>query len=282
MNNNIQYFIEWLNNNPLLNIMSLLLTILSIVTAIYFYLKGKKNKIPTYILRTISLVQENIQKIETVNILYSGNKIDNLSITKIAFWNDGKETIDHSDIAQNNPIRLTIEKDYIFLDAEILYQKNPSNDFNISLSEDNKYIDITFDYFDYEEGIILQVFHTGNKSNNITLTGQIKSVKKFHRKDRSLSFIPTSIANILRKKIIPDKGIELILGWPTFIIGLFFIFLSLISSHLQTPPKEYNPEANKLAVSIVAGISGLIYCLMGYSIIKRKIPKGFNVFNEEF
>lgn len=164
MNNNIQYFAELLNNYSLKDAISLFLTIISIITAIIFYLNGKKSKIPTYILRTISLVQEKIQKIETVKILYSGNKVDNLSISKIAFWNAGKDTIDHMDIAQNNPIRLIIEENYLFLEANIIYQKNPSNNFNISLSDNNKYIDITFDYFDYEEGIVLQVFHTGNTS----------------------------------------------------------------------------------------------------------------------
>lgn len=71
----------------------------------------------------MNLVRENVQKIDTVNILYAGNKVDNLSITKIAFWNDGKETINNSDVAQNNPIRLIIDKDLYFLDAEIIYQK---------------------------------------------------------------------------------------------------------------------------------------------------------------
>ena len=65
----------------------------------------------------------------------------------------------------------------VYTNNEIIYQKNPSNDFNISISNDNKYVDITFDYFDFEEGIVLQVFHTGNKSDDITLVGQIKSVK---------------------------------------------------------------------------------------------------------
>ena len=75
---------------------------------------------PIYILRTVNLVRENVQKIDTVNILYAGNKVNNLSITKIAFWNDGKETINNSDVAQNNPIRLIIDKDCIFFHTIIL------------------------------------------------------------------------------------------------------------------------------------------------------------------
>lgn len=281
MNNNIQYFAELLNNYSLKDAISLFLTIISIITAIFFYLKGKKSKIPTYILRTISLVQEKIQKIETVKILYSGNKVDNLSISKIAIWNAGKDTIDHKDIAQNNPIRLIIEENYLFLEANIIYQKNPSNNFNISLSDNNKYIDITFDYFDYEEGIVLQVFHTGNTSKNITLMGQVKSVKKINRKDNSRLFM-FSIDNIFIKKIKTDGNFNLILGWTVLIVGLFVIFFSFIPTYIQTPQKEYNPDESKFIASITLFILGVIYSLMGYNMVKRKIPKGFNVFNEEF
>lgn len=281
MNNNIQYFAELLNNYSLKDAISLFLTIISIITAIFFYLKGKKSKIPTYILRTISLVQEKIQKIETVKILYSGNKVDNLSISKIAIWNAGKDTIDHKDIAQNNPIRLIIEENYLFLEANIIYQKNPSNNFNISLSDNNKYIDITFDYFDYEEGIVLQVFHTGNTSKNITLIGQVKSVKKINRKDNSRLFM-FSIDNIFIKKIKTDGNFNLILGWTVLIVGLFVIFFSFIPTYIQTPQKEYNPDESKFIASITLFILGVIYSLMGYNMVKRKIPKGFNVFNEEF
>lgn len=282
MNNTIQYFTELFNSNPLLNAFSLFLAILGIIFTAYFYFKSKKIRIPIYILRTVNLVRENVQKIDTVNILYAGNKVNNLSITKIAFWNDGKETINNSDVAQNNPIRLIIDKDCIFLDAEIIYQKNPSNDFNISISNDNKYVDITFDYFDFEEGIVLQVFHTGNKSDDITLVGQIKSVKNIQRKDYFSSFIPTYIVNILKKTTLPKKIAKLVSGWTVFIMGLCLVLFALIIPFIEIVPKDSNPEKSRLEMIVFLGIVGILYASMGYSLIKRKIPKGFNVFNEEF
>lgn len=282
MNNTIQYFTELFNSNPLLNAFSLFLAILGIIFTSYFYFKSKKNRIPIYILRTVNLVRENVQKIDTVNILYAGNKVNNLSITKIAFWNDGKETINNSDVAQNNPIRLIIAKDCIFLDAEIIYQKNPSNDFNISISSDNKYVDIAFDYFDFEEGIVLQVFHTGNGSDDISLVGQVKSVKKIQRKDYSSTFIPTYILDILKKTTLPKKMTRLVPGWTVFIMGLLSIIVAFIMPFIEITPKDLNPEDSRLEQIVSFGIVGVLYVLMGYSMIKRKIPKGFNVFNEEF
>lgn len=287
MNNTIEYFTELFNSNPLLNACSLFFAILGIIFSVYFYFKSKKVRVPIYMLRTVNLVRENVQKIDTVNILYAGNTVNNLSITKIAFWNDGKETINNSDIAQNNPIRLIIDKDCFFLDAEIIYQKNPSNGFNISISNDNKYIDINFDYFDFEEGLVLQVFHTGNESDDITLVGQVKSVKKIKRKDYSPSFIPPSfiptyIVDVLKKTTLPKKVAKLVLGWTVFIMGLFSIIIALIMPFMEIAPKDSNPEKDRIELIVYLGIIGVLYVSMGYSMIKRKIPKGFNVFNEEF
>lgn len=282
MNNPIQYFTEFFNNNPLLNAFSLFLAILGIIFTIYFYFKSKKVRIPIYILRTVNLVRENVQKIDTVNILYAGNKVNNLSITKIAFWNDGKETINNNDVAKNNSIRLEIDKNFIFLDAKIIYQKNLSNGFSISISNENKHIDINFDYFDFEEGIVLQVFHTGNDSDDISLVGQVKSVKKIHRKDYASTFIPTYIVNVLKKTKLPKKITRLVFSWTYIIMGLLLIITAFIMPFIEITPKDSHPEENRLELIVFFSIVGILYASIGCSMVKRKIPKGFNVFNEEF
>lgn len=92
----------------------------------------------------------------------------------------------------------------------------------------------------------------------------------------------SSIDNILSKKIKTGGNFNLILGWTVLIIGLFVIFFSFIPTYIQTPQKEYNPDESKFIANITLFILGVIYSLMGYSMVKRKIPKGFNVFNEEF
>ena len=71
--------------------------------SIYTYVKTKKNKKPTYIVRTIKLIEPRIKQLNNaINILYQDNKIENLSISKIALWNEGKDTIDNTDIAKSN------------------------------------------------------------------------------------------------------------------------------------------------------------------------------------
>jgi hypothetical protein len=272
------------NGNPYLNLFSLLLAILGIIFTIYFYFKSKKNRNPTYIIRTINLVKEKIQKIETVEIKYGGEIVENLSISKIALWNDGKETINSNDVANNNKIKIKINNDYRFLDAEILFQKNEASDFKCFISNDNLFINIEFDYFDYEEGVVLQIFHTGNESNDLFIDGKIKSVKKIIRKQYGSTILPNSFYNWLRKddKIINPRILKSTLGWTVIFGGILIFCLTFLRpSFLETEIVEVKKSNAKDLKNLIILFPAFLYMLMGYRMVKRNIPKGFDVFNEE-
>jgi hypothetical protein len=283
LNTETKQLLEIFDGNPILNFISLALAILGLIFTIYFYFKSKKNRNPTYIIRTINLVRENIQKIDTVTILYSGEKIKNLSTSKIALWNEGKETINYGDVALNNSIKIKIKDEFEFLDSEILYQKNNANDFKIQLSEDNKSISISFDYFDFEEGLVMQLFHTGNTSDDIFIDGKIKSVKKISRREYSNNILPITFLNWLRNdnKVINKSTMKTIMGWIVFIVGLVACCLIFTTPFRQAIIETPSPKKGSDTFTTVALIPGLLYMWLGYRMLKRRIPKGFDIFNEE-
>ena len=265
--------------------------IFGVIISRYFYLKGQKKRIPTYMVRTINLIRGNIQKIGVVDILYSKEKIDNLSVSKIALWNDGKETINSTDIAQKEPIRLVINENYIFLDVKILFQKNNANDFIAKISDDKKSINILFDYFEFEEGIVIQTFHTGSSSYDITVEGKVKSVKEIYRKDiyPSLNIFSmhrnnkphreTKSRQFLYKRNFYSYFI-LISGIAMMIFGLIdFLFRNDSDLSFMT---IIPIDKSKDLTSILAMALGILYIYVGYIYSRRRIPKSFNVFNESF
>lgn len=274
--NSFEFLKVFFDGNPYFNACTFILAIAGIFFSVYYYKRSKKEKLPKYLLRTVNLVRENIQKIDRINILYDGKTVNNLSITKIALWNGGKSTIDNKDIAKKDPLRLAISNDYKFLDAEIIYQKNTSNDFEISISDDQKNIYITFDYFDFEEGIVLQVFHTGHKSSDISLMGQIKSVKQIHRGYNSPFIFPIFLVALQKTKISHD-GVRLLVFWCSIIIGVLLILMSIYQYMNLGLDKSYS-EVDVVLIVIL----GLLYLHIGYQNIRRNIPNGFDIFNEEF
>ncbi|NLI37127.1 MAG: hypothetical protein GX416_11535 [Bacteroidales bacterium] len=269
---------------------SFFMAILGIILSVYFYIKAKKKKRPTYIVKTNNLVKESVQRIRSIQILYEDKTIANLSATKILFWNDGNETIDHTDVAKTNPIKITIDQKYEILEADILYSKNKDNNFKQQLSDNKKSVRIKFDYINANEGIIIQLFHTGFSSDDIRIEGGVKSVKRIKRKELNQTFLPLSLRYLKKSFDINIRGSFFIitLGYTVLIVGAIMCLLGILYSNLLCPypdPKHlslneykilYNHDFITSRVVIISG--GAIYIYLGWRWIRRKIPKGFNMF----
>ena len=275
---------DFLNENPYVTLMVFICTVASVILAIYFYYKSKKNKKPTYIVRTINLVNENIKHKSVIDFLYLGQKINNISFTKIAFWNDGKDTINFSDVARNLQLKIEIKEGCKILDCKILYQKNIANDFKTIISEDAQSAFITFDYFDYEEGIVLELTHTGNSSEDIELKGSIKTVKSIIKKTAGSNVITNLVNKFIKKGIISEKRLLNLPNYFTLAMGWMFMGIFICSFFI-----EYNTlrsftegENSKLKMQISYFIASFMMLFIWYSLNKKEIPKGFDIFNEEF
>jgi hypothetical protein len=271
---------EFLTNNPWLNAIFLILAILGISISVILYIKSKRVRIPVYSIRSINLIKSKLRKIKSVEILYQGDKVDNLTISKLALWNAGKETINSQDVAKIEPLKISLKNNSIILDAEVLYQKNPANNFKICIDKNNNEISIDFDYFDFYEGAIIQIYHTGISSLDIEMNGKIKSTSKIIRKKNPdfpniLFLLPDQVRKKLFKDI-PMRKLRIIFGFSFLLIPMIFIPLLFITSELQ-------PEENILWLQLLISLILLFaYGGLGINIMKRKIPKGFDIFEEEF
>lgn len=275
---------DFLNENPYVTLIVFICTVASVVLALYFYYKSKKYRKPTYIVRTINLVNRNIKHKSVIDFLYLDQKINNISFTKIAFWNDGKDTINYSDIARSAQLKIETINDYKILDCKILYQKNTANDFKTTISEDAQSVFITFDYFDYEEGIVLELIHTGNSNEDIEVKGSIKAVKSIIRKTDNSNIFSNLVMKLIKKGIISEKRFLNLPNYFILAMGWMFIITFICSFFI-----EYNTlrlflwgERSKLGMQINTFIGGLIMIYVWFSLNKKDIPKGFDIFNEEF
>lgn len=245
MKNIIQELVEWLNNNQWLNLIFLLLAILSIVVSYLLYLKSKKTKKPTYLIKSFNLVKDQISKIEQVKILYEEEIIKNLTVTKISFWNKGKETINRIDIAPKDKIRVDITKGHRILNANIVYQKKLANNFTIDLNKSQKCLKIDFDYFHFNEGVIIELYHTGTSSEELELNGTIKGVKEFQKgevkKDYLIDLVYDNTLGLPEKKLNRFWWkIYFFITLPLFIPMIFILIpFSKIYEFTKLVPKEF-------------------------------------------
>lgn len=236
-------------NNPIGIISFVIPTFL----AIFFYLKGKKEKKPTFQIRSFNLVKDFSKKVTNIGLLYAGEKVENLTITKVIFWNRGNEPIRKDDIAVADPIRIVVDNKYEIFEAEILNDAvNEANQFEL-VKNDNKSITITFDFLSHGEGVAIQIAHSGVSSEDVTLTGTIigsdKPEERFFDPDQtkgerfwlfaSALFFYTFVSEFIE---YINAGGDYTINIGILLFGLFGFFFSFCTYKIiksYPPPKQF-------------------------------------------
>ncbi len=261
---------EWLKANPWLTLLGFLLTAFSIILAIIFFIKSRRIKDPQYAIRNTNLIRDFTSRLEALEMTYAGERISNLTVTKLAFWNNGKDTINMSDIASADPLRVRAKSGFKILDSSLLYAKNDANQFSIRRSEDGSCVLIQFDYLDQGEGGIIQFLHTGRSSGDIEVHGTIKGAGKLNR-----CFVPIfPILRILSILLLSSPKTK---RW-TFARFLFIVPVVATVVIFLTPVFE----DLMLVKGIFVGALFFTYWGTGFYMLKRRIPKGFEIFEEDF
>lgn len=258
---------------------SLCLAVLGIAMSVYFYFKSRRRKIPVYRSRTTRIIRSSVNKIDSLEVLYNKKRLNALTITKVAFWNAGKETISSTDISLYDKLRLEIGEGFEFLSCDVVTQTKIANNFRCSIEEDKKTILIEFDYLDYDEGAVLKIRHTGSTNADIVINGSIKGVSAIQIKGGF-----NKHKNI---HIIVSQRIMNLFRWFVGIISIFMVFWGCAMLF----------ESNSTWIEIVESINGdrwiqylaasssivvgVIYMLAVIISVRRKVPKSLeDVYND--
>ena len=128
-----------------------------IVTHVYYRLQKRRREL-CWSEDSTNLIKGYSSLFEKLEIQYEGQKIENLTVSKIAFWNNGNETIDHTDIAIPPYIWPRIE-DTKILDVKVITASTVGNGFEAINMPDHLVIALNFDYLDAQQGAVIQVIH---------------------------------------------------------------------------------------------------------------------------
>ncbi|WP_310439961.1 hypothetical protein [Sulfuricurvum sp.] len=239
----------YLTNSPYLNLIFLLLAIISVIISIFLYFKSKKVKKPTYLYKSFALIKNSISALDGLQITYNKEQIHTLTLTKFAFWNNGNDVIDGNDIAPIDKLRISIPVDKKIINVKSIFNRKIAN--NISINIENNEAYINFDFLDFGDGAIFEVYHTADANEKINLNGTIKGVNKIklgmYEKDFITNTIVAKLDNTFPEpENIIIKSFYIILIFP-IVIPLFLITMSIDSflSFINRIPVEYNLLNNK-------------------------------------
>ena len=245
--NLIAAFMQWLNGSPSLNFVFLILAILGIAVAYIFYRKSKKEKLPVYYIKNTEIVKDELATINGLSITLYSQPIQALSLCRVAFWNNGHETIRGDDIADADPLRIELLSTGQVLSSRISFIRRDANRPVISHKSNSLYLN--FDFLDYSDGVIIDIYHSGKGDNALRVAGVIKGAASLKCEKKEQEFVFNKFVDgvigfmFFRGSGFFRRTVFVMVGLPVLILLLPFAFYSsaslLFSEIFSTIPKQY-------------------------------------------
>ncbi len=264
----------WIVDNgskDFINLSGFLITTISSILAIVFYFKGKKEKIPIYAIRTNNLIRGYGKEYSRLTVSYGGEEVENLSVAKVIFWNSGRETIRNTDIPNGDRVRIEAATDFRILDAKILGTSHPSNGANLVEASEKK-IMLEFEYFDFDEGVVIQVIHTGTSEDDIKVLGKLVGAKRIAKIETPI-LSKIKLFSAKRLMIRDSRSNRLIMGIVTLIVTITIITRAL-GIQIDGSPKAV------WYIRIIYVFFAYVYLNITYFLLRKHMPRNLEKFAE--
>ena len=274
--------LEKLMNNPYVLLISFVLGVFGTAFAIYEHYYNKERKEITYHRITNTIIIKKKSRFEKLDIKYDGNPIADFAVSRILLWNSGNRTIMFDDMVPTKELSIEMKEGESILDYEILFSSEKTNKFSIEKINDNRII-VKFDYIDKNDGVVVQILHTGTQED-IIISCKIKggmSIRKYGGKIGIFGVKDES--EMTKGQIIITKllMIAFVLSAPL----LYFVstVLSIISCYDYT--FQYNSSFDSPVETILALIFSVFMELMGIKMacdfFLLQIPKSLRPYSSE-
>ncbi len=270
--------VNWLHGivvSPLFQpIASVVGIFLGTILAVGLYLKGQRRRSPRYSVLSTNLITDFARRFSSLDVLYDGRIIPTVTVTKLALWNAGRETIRHEDIASSNQFTIRIRPDCEILDAKVIEKTSPSNLFQIEATEQSIHLD--FEYLDQNDGAVIQILHTGTSSEDISLEGTVKGFKGRPQRALPVPRVLTSMLPIGRLRPL------WLFGWSFIVFGGMYYFIAVEAwesrniLRLVAPPRPPSLFGEFLFL-----FAGSVLISMGYRLLRGPIPRSLHAFLDE-
>jgi hypothetical protein len=170
--------IQQLLQNPWAGFVGTVLGVLGVALSIVFYLRSRRIQRPTYAKRSIRWFDGSDTPHSDLKMYFRDQQIQRFTITHLAFWNAGNQTIRKGDFATASPLRLHIPSELTLLDIRVTARTTSENSVlvippAVLPSHPASDIHIDFDFFDANDGFAVQLVHDGESTKDITLLGKL-------------------------------------------------------------------------------------------------------------
>ena len=149
------------------------LGVAGLVAFVFGYFLSRKTREPTWAWYSANLMAGLTTQYAGLTVRFGDTTIDSFSVSKVAFWNDGRETIDASDMAK--PVVITMPQTVRLLGCDVIYRTAEVTKFTASIRPgEGRVVEIGFEFLDKGQGGVVQIIHDGPANPALTVGGYIK------------------------------------------------------------------------------------------------------------
>lgn len=261
MDSFLHFLIDFWNKLTVAEIVSYTIALGSLTITFVAYLRSKRTQKPKYFISSASLKNEEFKN-TTISIKQGDRSLSTLTISRFALWNTGL-TLNRSDIAEKDPIRVEVVGDSEILEVQTLYSEH-QNGFGCEITEDKKALEIAFDFFAKNQGVVLKIFHTGKNSLDLAVKGSLKNGLCIAKSQMMINrliplrYIRHHITISMIKKIY---GLIFLLTGPIAIVQAVVRYCQGTSTHVYG-----------LTETILSIVFGIFVAIFGFYMYRRVMP----------
>jgi hypothetical protein len=258
---NILAFLTWIG---------IAVGMLGLLLSYYFYRKSLRSKRPYCLTFTHSISPSVLVNVPDLHITYKGSSVPTLSVTKLVFWNAGSETINAGDVPNNSPFSISIAGDGRVLNFNLDFVKKNGNGVALSVDETHKKVTAEFDYFDKNDGFVVELLHTGESDDDVKIEAIFKGAHDLvHRSAAPLRSLPKSI----RRLVASEQ--RAVVGWMLILAPI----ATMLSGYFHVVPDWFSavPQLNNVSDYMAAVVAYGGSFVLGVNLLRTRLPAGFTL-----
>lgn len=242
-----------------------LLSVFSVIFAIYTWRKGQSRKEFSYSFVSHSIVRDGNKLDPAIKVTFNGTELNNLTSTRFVIWNSGNQVINSSDMVREKGITITAADGVEILSVEIVGRSDETNKFYLSGGLESTQC-LSFDYVDKQEGVVLQIFHTG-LNDDLSMSCKIKGGKQVRNANKSLG----------KRKILSKVDLQKTLAkFMGFLAGYLTLYSVMLIASLWIPGLSNSMYAvdagnatSNMIMTIICAVATLFCDVLSVKMIRK-------------
>lgn len=248
--------------------------LVGIGAALLTYLFSRQRKRISYSYSGRTLLGANHQDLpEEISVTYEGRQINKLSRIVFIFWNSGEKIVVGDDIVRADPVRFDFGEEGVILSASVISQSRPVIGAQVKISDHNDMVFIDFDFLDPNDGVVIEVLHSGPRGE-FSIYGTVKGLPKGLTDMGKTLRMSEGIFTAGISRAVSGMFATRNLGWMSIFFGGVFSCAALFL------PAEVWTRKVDAAPAALIGSMAAIYLASGLFILyvtRRKYPKSLIV-----